>query len=178
MDQDFMMALGKWTTADEDQAPDFIFLGLTAWYAFNKIGVDEFEKDIENALPLLETLANSSRVVWLNQVPLIPVNYPFYHQKEVVNEKVLPMNRLARRLLQDSGVVWWDDYAAAAAEYARACALSKRHDSLNYVNCDDDIHPGSGVVSTGTQYLLNRLCRSNGTTCSESDQILMARMGP
>jgi len=74
--------------------------GLTAWYAFNKIGVDEFEKDIENALPLLETLANSSRVVWLNQVPLIPVNYPFYHQKEVVNVKVLPMNRLARRLLQ------------------------------------------------------------------------------
>ena len=27
MDQDFMMALGKWTTAEEDQAPDFIFLG-------------------------------------------------------------------------------------------------------------------------------------------------------
>ena len=71
--------------------------GLTAWYTFKKIGVDKFEKDIENALPLLETLANSSRVVWLNEVPLIPVNYP---REEVVNEKILPMNRLARRLLQ------------------------------------------------------------------------------
>ena len=27
MGQKFMMALGKWTTAEEDQAPDFIFLG-------------------------------------------------------------------------------------------------------------------------------------------------------
>ena len=73
---------------------------MTAWYAFNNVGVSEFEKDIQNALPLLKTLAKFSRVVWLNQVPLIPVNYPFYHQKEVVNVKVLPMNRLARRLLQ------------------------------------------------------------------------------
>ena len=81
-------------------------------------------------------------------------------------------------LCRDSGVVWWDDYAAAAAEYARACALWKRNDTLHYVNCHDYIHPASEVVSTGTQYLLNRLCRSNRMTCSESDQILMARMGP
>ena len=74
--------------------------GVTAWYAFKIFGVDEFEKDIQNALPLLKTLANSSRVVWLNQVPLIPVDYPHFHQREVINEKVLPMNRLARRVLQ------------------------------------------------------------------------------
>ena len=74
--------------------------GVTAWYAFNNVGVSEFEKDIQNALPLLKTLAKFSRVVWLNQVPLIPVDYPHPHHKEVVNEKVLPMNRFARRVLQ------------------------------------------------------------------------------
>ena len=73
---------------------------MTAWYAFNNVGVSEFEKDIQNALPLLKTLAKFSRVVWLNQVPLIPVDYPKPRHKEVVNEKVLPMNRFARRVLQ------------------------------------------------------------------------------
>ena len=65
MDQYFMMALGDWTTTRKQEAPDFIFLGnihfffpdfassqgtcinqyiagVTAWYAFNNVGVSEF----------------------------------------------------------------------------------------------------------------------------------------
>jgi len=145
-----------------------------SWYRENCLEV--FEKDIHAAKPLLKTLAQYSRIVWLSQVPVIPSI--FKQLADIYNEKLLPMNRLARRVVQDSGVVWWDDYAAAAAEYARACTLWKRNDTLRYVNCFDDIHPASVVVSTGTQYLLNRLCRSSLTNCSESDQGLMARMWP
>jgi len=144
---------------------------------YKENSIELLERDMQAAKPLLETLANSSRVVWLNQVPLIPASHVSHYMSS--NEKLLPINRSAQRLLHDSGVVWWDDYAPAAAEYALACALWKRTVwNVYYANCDDDIHPGSDVISTGTQYLLNRLCRSNGTTCTESNQVLLARMGP
>ena len=77
-----------------------VIAGMSAWYMYKENSIELLERDMQAAKPLLETLANSSRVVWLNQVPLIPVDYPHFHQREVINEKVLPMNRLARRVLQ------------------------------------------------------------------------------
>ena len=67
-----------------------------SWYRENCLEV--FEKDIHAAKPLLKTLAQYSRIVWLSQVPVIPSI--FKQLADIYNEKLLPMNRLARRVLQ------------------------------------------------------------------------------
>ena len=72
--------------------------GKTMSYVTGEKCLELYEKDIQAAKPLLKTLKKYSRVVWLDQVPLIEADLKIF--RDVINEKLLPMNRLARRLLQ------------------------------------------------------------------------------
>ncbi len=75
-----------------------VIAGMSAWYMYKENSIELLERDMQAAKPLLETLANSSRVVWLNQVPLIPASHVSHYMSS--NEKLLPINRSAQRLLQ------------------------------------------------------------------------------
>ena len=74
-----------------------VIVGMAAWYTFKKKCLERFKKDIQAAKSLLKTLTKYSRIVWLNQLPLIPTDFKLL---DVINEKLLLMNRLAQRVLQ------------------------------------------------------------------------------
>lgn len=54
----------------------------------------------------------------------------------------------------------WDSVNMIVEDYLQACALNQmlRDDKLEYLNCDDFIHPGYIALSISTQLLINHIC--------------------
>nr|CAH0103440.1 unnamed protein product [Daphnia galeata] len=129
-----------------------------------------YQENITKLAPILIKLANVTRVVWLNQYPLVD-----YHGV-IHSEKIHNYNKIVRRILEngDSQIRIWDSSNPLAEEYVRGCATLKRDDEQYeiddrpsllkdyvYADCNDNIHTGYSALSQATQLLFNDICQTS-----------------
>lgn len=149
-----------------------------------------YQENITKLAPILIKLANVTRVVWLNQYPLVDSNGAIH------SEKIHNYNKIVRRILEwvsyvsvtihgkinffanilrngDSQIRIWDSSNPLAEEYVRGCATLKRDEQYEiddrpnllkdfvYADCNDNIHTGYSALSQATQLLFNDICQTS-----------------
>ncbi|XP_046456029.1 uncharacterized protein LOC124203321 isoform X2 [Daphnia pulex] len=161
----------QWATDSQADRPNLIFLGIALWYMIQTPGEHQpFQKQLERLAPLLSQLANVSKVIWLNQYPVMET----YGDNGAVNtaifsEKINHYNEDARSELQQSYLpIIWDSSNSLVEEYIRGCILFRQRVQLgmylltdpdySYINCNDHTHPAYSALSQATQLLLHDLC--------------------
>ncbi|EFX65920.1 hypothetical protein DAPPUDRAFT_116835 [Daphnia pulex] len=161
----------QWATDSQADRPNLIFLGIALWYMIQTPGEHQpFQKQLELLAPLLSQLANVSKVIWLNQYPVMET----YGDNGAVNtvilsEKINHYNEDARSELQQSYLpIIWDSSNSLVEEYIRGCILFRQRVQLgmylltdpdySYINCNDHTHPAYSALSQATQLLLHDLC--------------------
>ncbi|XP_046639465.1 uncharacterized protein LOC124320652 [Daphnia pulicaria] len=164
----------QWATYSQTDRPDLIILGIAMWHMFSTPKEDDhkvYREQLKRLAPFLDQLANVSKVIWLNQYPVVEKYGNIGAMNtEVFSEKIDHYNEAVRSELQNYPEmrILWDSSNSLVEEYIRGCVVFQQRLQLgvylvtdpdySYINCNDCRHPGYSALSQATQLLLNDLC--------------------
>ncbi|XP_057367724.1 uncharacterized protein LOC130688723 isoform X2 [Daphnia carinata] len=180
LDGNVTEAIRQWVSLNNDEEqPYFIFLSMVLWHIVRIHSQEEYnvyQESLKNISPVLNQLMNNSRVIWLNQYPMLTfyegMQYGGVNNLDIIlSENAHRYNEAIRSILENrSGVHIWDSSNPLAEEYVRSCVFIRRGHSKfalsedpdhTFINCEDYIHTGYSALSLATQLLFNDLCNTH-----------------
>lgn len=178
IDDSIVETIRRWLTSDDpSERPHLVFLGMVAHHMLGDNGANYqlYEEKFAKFAPELAQLANVTRLIWLNQYPVVD-SYHHNHDsnKNIYSEKLHNYNKAIRRMLKNesNGIRIWDSSNPLGEEYIRSCAVLKRDEIVHvdsrpylfkdsaFADCNDFIHTGYSALSEATNLLYNDICNN------------------
>uniref|UniRef100_V5HYZ9 Putative conserved plasma membrane protein n=2 Tax=Ixodes ricinus TaxID=34613 RepID=V5HYZ9_IXORI len=159
-----------WLSRGSAERPTVLVLGSGTWSIKLSNGssqaVTEYKANVTQLVPSLDRLANTTRILWLLQDPVVP-------------EKLHP----ARRMITNELIDGYNEAATHALRYSNVELWSSiRLISEGYHNDQEDgLHTGAFAVNYAIQILTNMYCNdhmnyNDGTCCSSSEPVTMLQI--
>ncbi|KZS12572.1 Uncharacterized protein APZ42_022703 [Daphnia magna] len=180
LDGNVTEAIRQWVSPNhEEKQPYFIFLSMVLWHIVRIHSQEEYtvyQENLKDISPVLSQLTNNSRVIWLNQYPMLTFyeGMPYGGASNldiILSENAHRYNEAIRSILANrSSVRIWDSSNPLAEEYVRSCTLIRRGHSKfalsedpdhSFIDCEDYIHTGYSALSLATQLLFNDICNAH-----------------
>ncbi|CAN7990099.1 unnamed protein product, partial [Ixodes hexagonus] len=155
----------RWLSHGSAERPTVLVLGSGTWSIKQSNGssqaLTEYKANVTQLVPLLDRLANTTRILWLLQDPVVPEKlHPA--RRMITNELIDAYNEAATHALRYSNVELWSSIRLISEGY--------------HNDQEDGLHTGPFAVNYAIQILTNMYCNdhmnyNDGTCCSSSEPV-------
>ncbi|KAM7291899.1 N-acetylneuraminate 9-O-acetyltransferase [Ixodes scapularis] len=160
----------RWLSRGSAERPTVLVLGSGTWSIKLSNGssqaVTEYKANVTQLVPSLDRLANTTRILWLLQDPVVPEKlHPT--RRMITNELIDAYNEAATHALRYSSVELWSSIRLISEGY--------------HNDQEDGLHTGAFAVNYAIQILTNMYCNdhmnyNDGTCCSSSEPVTMLQI--